>query len=67
MRNKLCVDGDPLDLVEGLTVGGTVWKETDGAAVMYQCGKSIYRQSILSSEFLVAIDAQVEVPGHGKW
>jgi hypothetical protein len=35
MRDELCVDGNPLDLVEGLTVGGTVWKGTDGAAVTY--------------------------------
>jgi hypothetical protein len=67
MRDKLCVDGNPLDLVEGLTVRGTVWKGTDGAAVTYRCGKSIYGQSISSSELSVAIDAQVEVPGHGKW
>jgi hypothetical protein len=67
MRDELCVDGNPLDLVEGLTVGGTVWKGTDGAAVSYRCGKSIYGQSILSSELSVAIDAQVEAPGHGKW
>ena len=39
MRDELCVDGDPLDLVEGLIVGGTVWKGTDGAAVTYRCGK----------------------------
>ena len=39
MRDELCVDGDSLDLVEGLTVGGTVWKGTDGAAVTYRCGK----------------------------
>jgi hypothetical protein len=58
MRNELCVDGNPLDLVEGLSVGGTVLKGTDGAAVSYRCGKSIYGQSILSSELLVAIDAQ---------
>ena len=67
MRDELCVDGDPLDLVEGLTVGGTVWKGTDGAAVTYRCGKLIYGQSILSSELSVAIDAQVEALGHGKW
>ena len=67
MRDELCVDGDPLDLVEGLIVGGTVWKGTDGAAVTYRCGKLIYGQSILSSELSVAIDAQVEAPGHGKW
>ncbi len=35
MRDELCVDGDPLDLVEGLTVRGTVWKGRDGAAVTY--------------------------------
>ena len=35
MRNELCIDGNPLDLVEGLSVGGTVWKGTDGAAVSY--------------------------------
>jgi hypothetical protein len=67
MRGELCVDSNPLDLVEGLTVGGTVWKGTDGAAVTYRCGKSIYGQSILLSELSVAIDAQVEAPGHGKW
>jgi len=67
MRDELCINGDPLDLVQRLTVEGTVWKGTDGAAVTYRCGKSIYRQSILSSELSVAIDAQVEAPGHGKW
>jgi hypothetical protein len=35
--------------------------------VIYQCGKSIHGQSILLSELLVAIDAQVEAPRHGKW
>ena len=67
MRDELCVGGDPLDLVEGLTVGGTAWKGTDGAPVMYRCGTSIYGQLILLSELSVAIDAQVEAPGHGKW
>lgn len=67
MRNELCVDGDPLHLVEGLAVGGTVWKGTDGDAKPYRCGKSIYGQGILSSELQVAIDALVEAPGHGKW
>jgi hypothetical protein len=66
MRDKLCVDGNPLDLVEGLTVGGTVWKGTDGAAVSYRCGKSIYGQLILSSELSVAIDAQVEALKDGE-
>ena len=67
MRNELCINSNPLDLVQGLSVGGTVLKGTDGAAVSYRCGKSIYGQSILSSELLVAIDAQVKGPGHGKW
>ena len=67
MRDELCIDSNTLDLVEELTVGGTMWKGTDWAPVMYRCGKSIYEQSILSSELSVAIDAQVEAPGHGKW
>ncbi len=37
MQDELCVDGNLLDLVEGLSVGGTVWKGTDGAAVSYRC------------------------------
>jgi hypothetical protein len=67
VQNKLCVDSNPLDLVEGLSVGRTVLKGTDGAAVLYRCGKSIYGQLILSSDLSVAIDAQFEAPGHGKW
>ncbi len=67
MRDELFVNGNPLDLVKGLSVGGTVWKGTDGAAVSYQCGKSIFGQSLLSSELGVMIDAQVKAPGHGKW
>ena len=35
MRNELCIDGNLLNLAEGLSVGGTVWKGTDGAAVSY--------------------------------
>jgi hypothetical protein len=50
MRNKLCIKGNPLDLVKGLNVGGTVWKGTDGAAISYCCGKLIFGQRILSSE-----------------
>jgi hypothetical protein len=57
MRNKLCIDGNPLNLVEGLSVGGTVWKGTDSAAVSYRCGKSIFGQTMLSSELNVSIDA----------
>ena len=67
MHYKLCVDGDATKLVEGLEIGGTVWKGTDGAAVSYRCGKSIYGQAKLSALLHVMIDAQVEAPGHGKW
>ena len=67
MREELCVEGDALHLVEGLSVGGTVWKGTDGASTSYRCGKSIMGQGILSAELGITIDAQVEAPGHGKW
>ena len=46
MRSGLYVNRDLLHLVEGLTVGGTVLKETDGTATSYCCGKSIYGQGI---------------------
>ena len=67
MRGELCEGGDASKLVEGLVAGGTVYKGTDGDAKSYRCGKSIYGQSKLSAELGVAIDAQVEAPGHGKW
>ena len=67
MQSELCIDGNVTQLVEGLNVGGTVWKGTDGAAVSYRCGKSIYGQATLSSLLHVTIDTQVEAPGHGKW
>ena len=67
MRRELCEGGDASKLVEGLVAGGTVYKGTDGDAKSYRCGKSIYGQSKLSAELSVAIDAQVEAPGHGKW
>ena len=35
MRSELCIDGDATQLIEGLELGGTVWKGTDGAAVSY--------------------------------
>ncbi len=41
MHCKLCIDGCATQLVDGLMVGGTVWKGTDGAATLYHCGKSI--------------------------
>jgi hypothetical protein len=56
-----------MQLVEGLMVGGTVWKGTDGAATSYHCGKSIYGQGKLSAELHITIDAQIKAPGHGKW
>ena len=67
MRCELCVDGDATQLVEGLDLGGTVYKGTDGAATSYRCGKSIFGQALLSAELGIAIDAHVEAPGHGKW
>ena len=69
MRAELGV-GDSsgsLDLMEGLSCNGTVWKGTDGAAVSYRCVKSIHGQGLLSAELSISIDAQVEAPGHGKW
>jgi hypothetical protein len=67
MQSELCVDGNAPQLVEGLNDGGTVWKGTDGAAVSYCCGNSIYGQAKSSSLLHVTIDAQVEAPDHGKW
>ncbi len=67
MRCKLCVDGFAMQLVEGLMVGGTVWKGTDGATTLYHCGKSIYSQGKLLNELHITINVQVEAPGHGKW
>jgi hypothetical protein len=64
--NKLCIDGCGMQLVNGLMVGGTVWMGTNGAAMSYRCGKSIYRQGKLLAELHITIDVQVEVPGHGK-
>ncbi len=67
MHCELCVDGFAMQFVEGLMVGGTVWKGIDGAATSYCCGKSIYSQGKLSAELHITINAQVEAPGHGKW
>jgi hypothetical protein len=67
MHSELCIDGNATWLVDGLALGGTVWKGTDGAAVSYCCAKSIYGQGVLSSELGITIDEQVEAPGHGKW
>jgi hypothetical protein len=67
MRCELCIDGCAMQLVNGLMVGGTVWKGTDGAATLYPCGKSIYCQGKLSAELHITINVQVEAPGHSKW
>jgi hypothetical protein len=67
MCDELCVDGDALHLAKGLAVGGTVWKGTNGTATSYHYGKSIYGQGILSAKLGIAINAQIEAPGHSKW
>ena len=67
MRCELCVDGDATQLFEGLDIGGTAYKGTDGAAPSYRCGKSIFGQALLLAELNITIDAHVEAPGHGKW
>ena len=36
MRCELCVNGDPTQLVEGLDIGGTALKGTDGAGLSYR-------------------------------
>jgi hypothetical protein len=67
MPTEVCINGDTTELVQGLSENGTVCKGTDGAAVLYQCGKSIYGQGRSCAELSVTIDTQVEAPGHGKW
>jgi hypothetical protein len=42
MHCKLCNDGDAMQLVNGLALGDTVWKGTDGTTTSSHCGKSIY-------------------------
>ena len=66
MRCELCVNEFAMQLVEGLMVGGTVWKGIDSAATSYRCGKSIYSQGKLLAELHISIDAQVKAPGHGE-
>jgi hypothetical protein len=56
-----------MQLVDGLMVGGSVWKGMDGAAMLCRCGKSIYGQGKLTAELHITINAQVEVPGHSNW
>ncbi len=67
MHCKLCVDGCATQLVNGLMVGGTVWKGTDGATMLCHCSKSIYGQGKLSAELHITINVQIKAPGHGKW
>ncbi len=67
MRCKLCIVRCAMQLVDGLMVGGTVWKGTVGTATLYHCGKSINGQGKLSAELHITIDAQVKAPGHDKW
>jgi hypothetical protein len=62
-----CVEKCATQLVNGLMVGSTVWKGTDGAATSYHCGKSIYGQGKSLAELHITIDAQVKAPGHSKW
>jgi len=57
MRCELYVDGDATQLIEGLDVGGTAYKGTDGAAPSYCCGKSIYGQVLLLAELNIKINA----------
>jgi hypothetical protein len=59
MRNELCIHGDLLSLVEGLSVGGGVMKGMDGDSKSYQCGILMFGQTLLSSELNVSIDAHV--------
>ncbi len=42
MGSEICIEGDATWLVNELVVGGTVWKGTVGAAVLYCFGKSIH-------------------------
>jgi hypothetical protein len=67
MLCKLCVNGCTLQLVDGLMVGGTIWKGTGDAATSYHCGNSIYGQGKLLGELHITINVQVKAPGHSKW
>jgi hypothetical protein len=67
MHCELCVNRCAMLLVNGLMVGSTVWKGTEGAAALYHCSKSIYGQGKLSAELHITINAQVKAPGHGNW
>ena len=43
-----------------------VQEETDGAGKQYRCGDSVHLNSMLSSEYKVAIDRATSAPTHGK-
>jgi hypothetical protein len=64
MHCELWKDRDTMQLVNGITFGGMVWKGTDGTITLYCCGKSIYNQGKLLAK--LHIDVQVEVLRHGK-
>jgi hypothetical protein len=44
MRCKMCVNGDALQLVEGLDADSMAYKRTDVATPSYRSIKSIYGQ-----------------------
>ena len=46
MRCEMCVDGDALQLVEGLDANSMAYKRTDGATPSYRSVKSIYGQAL---------------------
>ena len=54
---ELCINGDATRLIEGLDVGGTAYKGSDGAAPSYCCDKSIYSQMLLLDELNIKINA----------
>jgi hypothetical protein len=62
---ELSVDGNTTQLLEGLVLGRTVWKGTEGTSMSYCCSRSINSQGKLLAELHVTIDAKVEASGHG--
>ena len=54
----------PGDAAEGAC--SEVQEETDGATKQYRCGDSVHLNSMLSSEYKVAIDRATSAPTHGK-
>ncbi len=66
MRGELCINGDAMQLVEGLEVGSMVYRGNDGAALSYHCGKSIFGQAKLSAKLGITIDTQLRCWGMGS-